>query len=78
MADMVNSPPHYGGKNGVECIDAIEAALSREEFIGFLKGQVLKYTWRQGKKGPAQEDAEKAQWYLARLIGQLRSEVARG
>ena len=28
--DMVNHPPHYQSDNGIECIDAIRAALGRE------------------------------------------------
>ena len=46
IVDMVNHPPHYAETdNGVECIDAIRAALGREQFIGFLRGQVIKYQW---------------------------------
>ena len=32
-ADMVNSPAHYN-QGEIECIDAIKAALSEEEFRG--------------------------------------------
>lgn len=70
MADMVHHPLHYNGGK-VECIDAIEAQLTPEQFIGFLKGQVAKYVWRAGKKGDAVEDLRKAAWYLARLIDTL-------
>jgi predicted nucleic acid-binding Zn-ribbon protein len=41
--------------------------LPREQFIGFLRGQVVKYQWRMGRKGDAAQDAAKAQWYAARL-----------
>jgi hypothetical protein len=70
---MVNHPPHYGSDtlSGIECIDAIEAASTRDEFTGFLKGQVLKYAWRFGRKGRAVEDAKKAAWYLDRLVKHL-------
>ena len=65
--DMINSPPHY--KNGkIECIDAMEAMLSPEEFVGYLRGNVFKYLWRYQHKGKAHEDLQKAQWYLARLV----------
>ena len=43
--DMVNSPPHYTS-NLIECIDAIEASMSDEEFQGYLKGNCMKYLWR--------------------------------
>lgn len=66
--DMVNTPPHYT-QGGIECIDAIEAALTPEEFRGFLKGNVLKYTWRERHKGGL-ESLRKAGWYLRRLTGE--------
>lgn len=66
--DMVNHPPHYAETdNGIECIDAIRAALGREQFIGFLRGQVIKYQWRLGKKASSIEDNQKAIWYANKL-----------
>ncbi|MFN9911697.1 MAG: DUF3310 domain-containing protein, partial [Pirellulaceae bacterium] len=41
QADLVNHPPHYKA-GGIETIDFIEAKLTREEFIGYLKGNALK------------------------------------
>ncbi len=35
--DVVNKPKHYN-QAGIECIDAIEAALSAEELQGYYKG----------------------------------------
>ena len=65
--DNVNSPPHY--KSGVvEGIDAIQASLPREQFIGYLNGNVIKYVWRMAYKGKPVEDLRKARWYLERLI----------
>jgi hypothetical protein len=63
--DMVNLPPHYR-TGGIEAIDAIEAALTAEEFRGFIKGNVLKYCWREKHKG-SDEDLKKAAWYLNRI-----------
>tara|TARA_R100000329_G_scaffold143055_1_gene126840 strand:- start:1754 stop:1972 length:219 start_codon:yes stop_codon:yes gene_type:complete len=65
MVDMVNSPPHYNA-GGIECIDAIEASMSKEAFRGYLKGNMLKYIWRYENKG-GKEDLDKANWYLTRL-----------
>jgi len=65
--DMVSQPPHYKSESGVECIDAIQAALSKEQFIGFLRGQIIKYTWRLGKKDDALQDNQKAIWYANKL-----------
>lgn len=63
--DNVNQPAHYTA-GSVECIDAIEAALTSEEFRGYCKGNVLKYVWRERHKG-GDESLAKAAYYLARL-----------
>lgn len=66
--DPVDNPAHYtSADNGIECIDAIEAALGREQFIGFLRGQVIKYQWRMGKKDNAMQDNDKSIWYANKL-----------
>lgn len=63
--DLVNSPPHYR-QGDIECIDAIRAALTEEEFRGYCKGNALKYIWRERHKGGG-ESLAKAGWYLDRL-----------
>jgi hypothetical protein len=67
------SPPHYKGQGDVdiECIDAIEAALTPEEFRGYLKGTAFKYIWRLGKKGPSLVDARKHHWFSHKLVSTL-------
>ena len=62
----VNHPSHYT-QGEIECIDAIKASMTHEEFIGYLKGNVIKYVWRYRQKGKPSEDLAKAQWYLTRL-----------
>ena len=64
--DNVNHPSHYTGSS-IECIDSIKAQLTPEEFRGFLKGNVLKYLWRERSKG-GYESLLKSQWYLNRLL----------
>lgn len=65
--DQVNHPPHYTDGGGIECIEAIEAALTPEEFRGYCKGNLMKYGWRERMKGGT-ESLKKGQWYLERLI----------
>jgi hypothetical protein len=65
MTDNVNKPNHYR-QGAVECIDAIQSALTPEEFRGYCKGNALKYVWRERHKG-GEESLRKAQWYLDRL-----------
>jgi len=66
MSDPVNSPQHYNA-GGVECIEAIEASMSSEEFKGYLKGNAMKYLWRYNLKGNAIQDLQKCIWYTKRL-----------
>ena len=71
--DMVNSPAHYTrGKQ--EVIDIIEEAIQDAPDVkaGMLQAQVLKYVMRLWLKGNAPQDAEKANWYLTRLIAHLK------
>ncbi len=70
--DPVNHPAHYTANKGIECIDAIEATLTPEEFHGYLRGQVVKYIWRCNYKGKRLQDLQKAEWYLKRYIQLLK------
>ena len=67
MSDEINSPAHYMLFPDQEAIDVICAALSVEEFRGYLKGNVLKYRLRAGEKGPAERCIAKADWYRRAL-----------
>lgn len=64
--DQVNHPSHYT-QGDIECIDAINASMSKNAFIGYLKGNCIKYLWRAGLKNDALEDIRKAEWYLKKL-----------
>jgi len=68
--EEVNNPTHYN-TGAVECIDAIQATLSAEEFQGYCRGNTLKYLWRCMYKGKSKQDLEKARWYLDRLLDTL-------
>lgn len=71
--DNVNHPAHYT-RTGIECIDAIEAAVcDLNGTDAFLTGQVIKYVWRWKWKNGA-EDLNKARWYLDRLIRKVWNE----
>lgn len=74
--DNVNHPSHYTAGGGLECIEAIEAQLTPEEYKGYLKGNVAKYVWREAHKGGI-ESLKKAQWYIDRLIAFLDAQTAK-
>jgi hypothetical protein len=64
--DNVEKPAHYN-QSGIECIQAIEASMTIDQFCGYLKGNIQKYIWRYEDKNKI-EDLKKAQWYLNKLI----------
>ena len=66
--DAVNHPSHYT-TGGIECIDCIKSALG-ENFMGFLIGNVIKYSYRYRNKNGL-EDLKKARWYLERAIREV-------
>ena len=51
---------------GIEPWAVMESVLTHEEFVGFLKGNVIRYAMRQGKKENT-DDANKARHYAAKL-----------
>lgn len=70
--DKVNHPQHYT-QGGIETIDYLQAKLSKDEFVGYLKGNILKYMSRANMKNGV-EDYKKAQWYLNKLIEVIENE----
>ena len=69
--DNVNNPSHYN-KGKIECIDAIEVAVSDLSGIeAVCTANVIKYMWRWKQKNGI-EDLSKARWYLSRLIKEMQ------
>jgi len=65
--DGVNNPPHYT-KGSLETIEVMEEQMSKERFLGYLEGNIIKYVSRyEHKKNPI-EDLKKAQWYMNKLV----------
>jgi hypothetical protein len=58
---------HYTSKE-IQPWDAMEAWLSGPQFVGFLRGNCIKYLARAGSKGPALDDYKKAHHCLSKLI----------
>jgi len=68
--DLQIGGQHYKDM-GIQPWAVMEAVLTHEEFVGFLKGNVIKYAMRQGKKDS--DDSNKARHYALKL-----AEVERG
>ena len=73
MVDLVNRPPHYL-QGGIETIDVIESRLTKEEFVGYLKGCKMKYDLRYPFKGKFEEDLDKSEWYKNKLLEIVKGE----
>lgn len=63
MSDAVNHPDHYKAGE-YECIKVMREVYGDVAFRSFCILNAFKYLWRQGKKGPLNEDVEKAKKYL--------------
>lgn len=75
--DMVNHPPHYQSKSGLEVIDVIDAFT--EDLTGMeavCTGNAIKYILRWKQKNGV-EDVKKAIWYLNKLVSTLEKENAK-
>lgn len=65
-AELESHNSHY--KESVEPIDLIEAFG-----LNFLRGNVIKYVARAGRKDDELQDLKKAKWYLEREIKRLEN-----
>ena len=64
--DAIN-PSHYKVEGLPEAIDIINHLMHREQYEGFLWGNILKYAYRYGRKGDKAETAGKIAWYAEQL-----------
>jgi len=69
--DLQVSGSHYKDMP-IQPWHVMEAVLTHTEFVGFLKGNIIKYSLRAGRKDGS-DDAGKAKHYLQKL-----REVERG
>ena len=63
IKDMVKAPQHYADRK-YQTILVLQDTLSTEEFLGFLKGNAMKYLSRAGKKDAQLQELNKAKVYL--------------
>lgn len=75
MEDLIDNQPHYKNQ-GIEPIVLMRKNFSKEEFTGFLQGNVLKYMLRYKDKNGL-EDLKKAKTYLTWLIDELDDDGVR-
>ena len=74
MADNINNPKHYQGKDGLEAIEVVKQFIGSLEGVkGFYWGNMLKYVLRFQKKNGL-EDLKKARKNLGWLIEEMENE----
>lgn len=69
-----NIPDHYKGSENIDVIDFLYQQLPFEQFKGFMKGNMIKYPVRAGRKDDELADIKKARDYADRLIEKMEVE----
>jgi Protein of unknwon function (DUF3310) len=73
----IDHPQHYGGsENPYETIKVLSAWMTRDEMIGFCKGNALKYLSRHREKGGL-SDLEKSAWYNRSMVEYLKADAGK-
>lgn len=72
FAGAPNHDAHY--QTEVQPIEVMQANLTKEELVGFLKGNIIKYVCRCGRKDETLREAEKIKRYAEWLIVVLKGE----
>lgn len=56
---MLTAPTHYTPNGSIDVWGALRELMPPEEYEGYLKGNIVKYTIRAGRKDDKIEDIEK-------------------
>lgn len=68
------SSPHYN-KLVLQPVEMNQLCLSKEEFIGFLKGNIIKYSMRCGLKDEVEKEQNKIRQYKKWLDEALEGKI---
>lgn len=74
MLDEQAKHHHVGG---IESIDVMEAKMTRDQFLGYLLGNVLKYALRANFKNQWKADIRKLSIYAGRLNDEVNGKDTR-
>lgn len=72
MSDIINKPDHYHS-GSIDVIQFSEENFTNAELKGFYRINAIKYLTRYDKKGTPEDDLQKADFYLRKLIELNRS-----
>jgi hypothetical protein len=73
MTGTTEAAKHYQ-TGTLQPIEIMQEQMPFDEFIGFLRGNAIKYILRMGKKDSYIQDAEKAMQYSKWLVQALNKE----
>lgn len=74
IENIPQTSPSYYDVGGISVNDVIRAKLTPEEYAGWCKGNILKYTMRAKYKEDEQKDLKKAADYMRWLIESKESQ----
>lgn len=73
MSGYATDATHYK-KASKQPIELMHELLTHEQFIGFLHGNIIKYSLRLGYKDDRVKEAEKIEQYASWLVSTLRED----
>lgn len=65
--EKINHPPHYTCREH-ECIEEMVYVFGAQAVIDFCKCNAWKYRYRAGNKDNYEEDMEKSDWYISKIM----------
>ena len=71
--DNPNHDSHY--QTAHQPIEVMQANMTKEELIGFLKGNIIKYACRCGRKDDPLKEADKIKRYAGWLVDVLQGKT---
>lgn len=75
IVELDNKHDEHYKKCGIEPWDIMQANFTHDEFVGFLKGNILKYLMRIGRKGQDLDDCDKIANYANKLKEVLQKDI---
>lgn len=69
LVSWASANQHY--ETSVQPIEFMQANMAPEEFVGFLKGNIIKYAGRCGRKDEPLKEAKKIKQYAGWLVDAL-------
>ena len=71
IEDALKVPDHYKLDCPTDVLGLLEDCMDEREYVGFLRGNIVKYAVRLGKKDDAISNARKILAYAVRLVEAL-------